>query len=82
MADWLLLSQAYPPDPTATGQYLAQLAEHLCQDGHRVTVLTGECGYEGRQNPMPLHETKGNLVIQRLKASPTRSTASLISRVR
>ena len=82
MADWLLLSQAYPPDPTATGQYLAQLAEHLSQDGHRVTVLTGECGYEGRQHPMPLHETKGNLVIQRLKASRTRSTVSLISRVR
>ncbi|SVE44817.1 uncharacterized protein METZ01_LOCUS497671, partial [marine metagenome] len=82
MADWLLLSQAYPPDPAATGQYLAQLAEYLIHEGHRVTVLTGERGYEGRQNPMPLHETKGNLVIQRLKASPTRSTASLISRVR
>jgi colanic acid biosynthesis glycosyl transferase WcaI len=82
MADWLLLSQAYPPDPTATGQYLSQLAEHLIQKGHKVTVLSGECGYEGRQNPMPLNYNKGNLFIQRLKASQQRSSTSLISRVR
>jgi colanic acid biosynthesis glycosyl transferase WcaI len=81
MSNLLLLSQAYPPDPTATGQYLSQLAEHLCQNGHNVTVLSGECGYEARQKPMPLNYSTGNLVIQRLKTSQTRSSTSMIFRV-
>lgn len=42
----LFLNQFFWPDPAPTGKLMADLAGQLQADGHQVTVLAGESGYE------------------------------------
>jgi glycosyltransferase involved in cell wall biosynthesis len=42
---FLLLNQTFPPDPAASGQYLADVACALAGAGHEVTVVTSRRGY-------------------------------------
>ena len=41
----LLLTQYYPPEPGTASQKMSELAEHLHQRGHDVTVVTGFPNY-------------------------------------
>ncbi len=41
----LLLNQFFPPDPAPTGRLLADVARHLAECGHEVTVICGRTGY-------------------------------------
>ena len=43
----LLINQFYPPDPAATGQLLADLAEELANQRHDVHVICSRCMYAG-----------------------------------
>jgi len=51
----LLINQTFSPDVAATGQYLTDLAIHLVQSGHDVTVLTGRRSYT---TPNQLYKAK------------------------
>lgn len=42
---FLLLNQTFPPDPAASGQYLADVACALAAEGHEVEVVTSRRGY-------------------------------------
>lgn len=42
----LVLSQVYPPDPAAVGQYMAEVAGGMAQRGWRVAVLAANRGYD------------------------------------
>jgi glycosyltransferase involved in cell wall biosynthesis len=44
-ATLLFVNQHYAPDVAATGQCLADLAEHLVRDGYEVEVLAGRTSY-------------------------------------
>ncbi len=41
----LLLSQYYPPESGSSAMRMSELAEHLAQQGHQVTVVTGFPNY-------------------------------------
>src|SRR5512139_387605 len=43
---FLLLNQTFYPDIMATGRYLTDLAIHLVQQGHTVTVVTSRRAYD------------------------------------
>ena len=61
----LLLNQCFYPDLMATGQYLTQLAVALADEGHEVTVLTSDRGYEDPSIHFARRETwKGIDVIR------------------
>jgi len=49
-ASLLFVNQHYAPDVAATGQCLADLAEHLVREGYEVEVLAGRTGY-GTSSP-------------------------------
>lgn len=42
----LFISQVYPPDAAAVGQHMADVAEALVAQGHNVTVVTSNRGYD------------------------------------
>ncbi|HXF22920.1 MAG TPA: glycosyltransferase family 4 protein [Gemmatimonadaceae bacterium] len=42
----VLLTHAFPPDPAAVGQHMADLAGVLAKRGHRVVVITSDRGYD------------------------------------
>ncbi|HWQ90932.1 MAG TPA: glycosyltransferase family 4 protein, partial [Clostridia bacterium] len=43
---YLLLNQTFYPDVMATGQYLAEVAQGLVEQGHEVTVITSRRAYD------------------------------------
>lgn len=43
---FLFISQVYPPDPAATGQYYEDAALELARRGHRVLVFTADRDYD------------------------------------
>jgi hypothetical protein len=45
----VFLNQYYPPDAAPTGVLLADLVEHLLQDGHEVTIMCAAGGYAKAQ---------------------------------
>jgi glycosyltransferase involved in cell wall biosynthesis len=62
----LLINQFFWPDFAATGQFLADLARHLAQQGHDVTVICGRGAYPGsgyNNDPPPVR-------IRRVPAVP------------
>lgn len=48
-----LVNQFFPPDLSPTAHLTASLAEHLADQGHHVTVLTGGQGYVGEDHLDP-----------------------------
>jgi colanic acid biosynthesis glycosyl transferase WcaI len=64
-----MISQVYPPDSAAVGQHLADVAESLAAQGHRVTVLTANRGYDDPSSRFPLREMRNGVAVRRLPLS-------------
>jgi len=67
----LVVTQAYPPDPTAVGQYLADVAEALAERGWRVRVFTADRGYDDPSMSYPSRETRRGVDVRRVPFSST-----------
>lgn len=65
----LIISQAYPPDPTAVGLQLADVAQEMATRGWQVDVLTARRGYDDPTIKYPWRENCGNVRIRRLPFS-------------
>ncbi|HEX6573623.1 MAG TPA: glycosyltransferase family 4 protein [Gemmatimonadaceae bacterium] len=66
---YVFITQVYVPDPNATGQHLADVAEELARRGHDVTVYTSNRGYDNPENYYPATETRNGVRIRRLPLS-------------
>jgi hypothetical protein len=64
-----MVSQVYPPDPAAVGQYLADAAQHLADRGHTVWVLTADRGYDDPSQHLVRYEQHAKVRILRLPLS-------------
>ena len=65
----LFVTQVYPPDPAAVGQYMAEAAEEMHRRGFRVVVLTADRGYDDPRIRYPSRETRAGVEIVRLPLS-------------
>ena len=65
----LMISQVYPPDPAAVGQYLADALGELGRRGWSVRVLTADRGYDDPAQRFAPEETKEGIRIRRLPRS-------------
>ncbi|WP_055074215.1 glycosyltransferase family 4 protein [Pseudanabaena sp. 'Roaring Creek'] len=63
-----IITQFYPPDYAATGQFVYDLAGALAQEGFDVSVFTGMPGYAFRQTDVK-HEERNNGVFVRRTGS-------------
>ena len=66
---YVFVTQVYVPDPNATGQHLADVAEELARRGHDVVVYTSNRGYDNPENFYPRKETRNGVTICRLPMS-------------
>lgn len=66
---YVFITQVYVPDPNATGQHLADVAEELASRGHDVTVYTSNRGYDEPSNYYPASETRAGVKIRRVPFS-------------
>jgi colanic acid biosynthesis glycosyl transferase WcaI len=66
---FLIISQVYPPDPTAVGQHLADVAKELVRRGHRVIVYTADHGYDDPSISFPRRETMDGVEVRRVRFS-------------
>jgi colanic acid biosynthesis glycosyl transferase WcaI len=64
-----LINQTFYPDVAATGQYLADLASHLAERGHEVTVITSRRAYDDPEKIFPKQETWRDVRILRVFAT-------------
>jgi colanic acid biosynthesis glycosyl transferase WcaI len=62
----LLLNQCFYPDHVSTAQHLTDLALALVERGHRVTVLTGQRGYDDPARRFQARETWRGIDIIRI----------------
>jgi hypothetical protein len=60
-----LITQFYPPDFAATGQFMDELAQNLAQQGVDVQVFTAQPGYAFAQGKAPDRERMGEVWVQR-----------------
>ena len=61
----LLLNQCFYPDVASTAQHLTDLAVELASNGHQVTVIASDRGYDNTANRFPRRETwKGIRIIR------------------
>ncbi|NJM44767.1 MAG: EAL domain-containing protein [Alkalinema sp. RU_4_3] len=60
-----LITQFYPPDFAATGQFMDELAQNLAQQGVDVQVFTAQPGYAFAQGKAPVQEQMGKVRIER-----------------
>ena len=65
----LVLSQVYPPDPAAVGQYMAEVAGKMAHRQWRVVVLAANRGYDDPSVKYTRRETVGGVEIKRLPFS-------------
>lgn len=81
----LILTQVFPPDPAAVGQYMADAAFRLAEKGLDVQVLTANRGYEDPSVKFVRRELVRGVRIRRLplsssgKSSLTRRLVGQIS---
>jgi colanic acid biosynthesis glycosyl transferase WcaI len=66
---YVFITQVYVPDPNATGQHLADVAEELAARGHDVVVYTSNRGYDNPENFYSRSETINGVRIRRLPLS-------------
>src|SRR6476620_11382740 len=66
---FLIISQVYPPDPTAVGQHLADVAKELVRRGNRVIVYTADRGYDDPSVAFPGKDTIDGVEVRRLRLS-------------
>ena len=64
----LILNQAFYPDVVATAQQAADLAAHLTERGHQVTVVASARGYDDPSLRFPKRETWKGVRIIRISA--------------
>lgn len=69
MARILILTQAYVPDPSTTGQHLHDAGAALAARGHEVRVLAADRGYNDPSRKYPARETRDGVEIRRLPLS-------------
>jgi hypothetical protein len=62
----LFVNQHYAPDVAATGQCLADLAEHFVRDGYDVEVLAARTKYGAEQLEAPAHEVRNGVTVTRV----------------
>jgi nucleoside-diphosphate-sugar epimerase len=62
----VIISQVYVPDPAATGQHLADVAEELVRRGHKVIVYTSSRGYDEPSIRYPMRETVNGVLVRRV----------------
>ncbi|HSQ79491.1 MAG TPA: glycosyltransferase family 4 protein, partial [Candidatus Bathyarchaeia archaeon] len=65
----LVWTCAYPPDPAAVGQYLADAAVGAARLGHRVRVITADRGYEDPRMRYPRYAIDRGVEVVRLGLS-------------
>jgi colanic acid biosynthesis glycosyl transferase WcaI len=65
----LVISQVYPPDPTAVGQYLAEVAEEAVRRGWRAVVYTASRGYDDPRIRFASREIRNGVEVRRLPLS-------------
>jgi colanic acid biosynthesis glycosyl transferase WcaI len=68
-ASLLFINQHYAPDVAATGQCLADLAEHLVECGYDVDVLASRTRYDATQLSAPAREVMNGVRVTRLSAT-------------
>ena len=64
----LLLNQCFYPDVMATAQQLTDLAEGLAKEGHRVTVIASDRGYDDPTRRFPRPEVWNDIEIIRIRS--------------
>ncbi|HAN47016.1 MAG TPA: glycosyltransferase WbuB [Cyanobacteria bacterium UBA8156] len=77
-----IVTQFYPPDFAATGQFIAELAEELAARSVPVRVFTGQPGYAYTQTNAPREEIQSGVLIQRTASAqyvPQRIRGKLIN---
>lgn len=66
---FLIISQVYPPDPAAVGQYMHDAAQAMAQRGAEVRVLTSARGYDDHSVKYPPRQEIDGVHIRRLPLS-------------
>ena len=66
---YVFVTQLYVPDPNATGQHLADVAEELVRRGNDVVVYTSNRGYDNPEIVYPARERRNGVEIRRLPLS-------------
>ncbi len=64
----LLLNQCFYPDVMATAQQLTDLAVGLTKEGHQVTVIASDRGYDDPSRRFPRRETWKGIEIIRIRS--------------
>jgi glycosyltransferase involved in cell wall biosynthesis len=64
----LLLNQCFYPDVVATAQQLTDLAVGLSNEGHEVTVVTSDRGYDNPSQRFPRRENWNGIEIVRISS--------------
>lgn len=64
-----IITQFYPPDYAATGQFIQELAAQLKHHGFNIHIFTGQPGYAFQSNTAPAVEYSESLFIKRTRAS-------------
>jgi len=64
----LLLNQCFYPDVVATAQQLTDLAVGLAKEGHSVTVIASDRGYDNPAQHFPRRETWNGIEIIRISS--------------
>ena len=66
---FLIISQVFPPDPAAVGQYFDEAAQALRSEGADVTILTANRGYDNPDERFEPFEDRSGVAVRRLPAS-------------
>ena len=66
---FLIISQVFPPDPAAVGQYFDEAAQALRAQGAQVTILTANRGYDDPDQQFEPREDRSGVEVRRLAAS-------------
>lgn len=69
MSKFLIISQVFPPDPAAVGQYFDEAAQALRATGADVMVLTANRGYDNPEERFDAFEDRSGVQVHRLPAS-------------
>lgn len=80
MLKFLMITQVFPPDPAAVGQYFDEAAQALHEAGAEVKVLTANRGYDNPDECFEPFENRGGVQIYRLPASSF-GKASMVGRL-
>lgn len=65
----VIISQVYPPDEAAVGQYMEDLAENLVLKGASITVYTSRVGYSDPSRKFAKREVRKGVNVVRLPFS-------------